>query len=196
MKDWSSYELPAYRLAHVIKLWCELPDDYSLKVDRHTQEPLPDPQYPLVANRTAILVDAIKTGKLAKETWEFPVTIPNRRHPKMVSRWVVKHDALKLWFEVYRPYERPAFLFWREDASDTPDTPASEWSQFTHDTKLLKACRWVIKTYWEGRAEVDWPTKDFILEKLEGIYPVRLSKGEMEAIDLVTRHDAKRRSGG
>jgi len=65
---------------------------------------------------------------------------------------------------------------------------------YTHDTKLLAAVRWVIETYWEGKDESMWPTREFIYEKIRAIYPGgnEFSDNELKAIDLVSRHDMRR----
>lgn len=69
-----------------------------------------------------------------------------------------------------------------------------------HDTKLLRAAQWVIAEYWEGKDPKKGPTKADMIDKLKMLGALSdgalsdLSKGEAEAVDLVTRPDALRRS--
>ena len=115
-KDWSLYEKPYYTIARVVRYWCELPDDYAMKLDRQTQLPLPDPKYPMVKVRTDLLKDATERGHLPYETpGRFWVPIRDGFTPWSIR--ALSQDALKGWFSRYRWPERPPFLFWREDAA-------------------------------------------------------------------------------
>lgn len=58
---------------------------------------------------------------------------------------------------------------------------------YTHDTKLLKAARWVIETY---SGQPDWPTRELVIEKLQEHHG--LSRNEARAVDTVTRPDSIR----
>lgn len=115
MKNWSAYERPTYTIARIIRFWCEIPDDTPLAVDRRKRIPAPDPSNPLIEARTAILMDALDSYQLPYESSDKNWNTARDGTPPQ-SKTVIRHDALKRWFERYRPYERPAFLFWREDA--------------------------------------------------------------------------------
>ncbi len=113
MKDWSAYERPTYTIARIIRFWCEIPDDTPLAVDRKKRIPVSDPSNPLIEARTAILLDALDRFQLPIQSADKDWNIDRDGIPPW-SKTVIRHDALKRWFERYRPYERPAFLFWRE----------------------------------------------------------------------------------
>lgn len=115
MKDWSAYERPTYTIARIIRFWCEIPDDTPLAVDRRKRIPTPDPSNPLIEARRAILMGALDSYQLPYESADKDWNTARDGTPPQ-SKTVIRHDALKRWFERYRPYERPAFLFWREDA--------------------------------------------------------------------------------
>jgi len=96
---------------------------------------------------------------------------------------VLRHTLIK-WAE--RNGERPPFLFPEARADNQ-----TEWG-FTHDTRLLRIVREVIRNEWEGRDPARCPSKESVVEDLMAKH--NLSKNEAEAVDLVTRHDSRRRS--
>ncbi len=65
----------------------------------------------------------------------------------------------------------------------------SEWP-FSYDTRLLKAVRRVIREHWERAAPQHAPTRDRMVKKL---MESGLSRTEAEAVDLVTRHESRRK---
>lgn len=69
-RDWALYEKPTYTVAEIIRHWCESPDHHPLSLDRRTRLPMPDPDYPFVAMRTALLKDALDRRQLGHEVAE------------------------------------------------------------------------------------------------------------------------------
>jgi hypothetical protein len=138
-RDWALHEKPAYKVEEIIRHWCEIPDGHRLILDRATRLPLPDPAYPFVAVRTALLRDALDRRQLGHEVAE--------KHRDRYSltegiQWkdrVVRSEALKEWFKVYRRPERPAFLFWREDGEGPPKPPPQEESADPGDIQPAQA---------------------------------------------------------
>jgi hypothetical protein len=116
------------------------------------------------------------------------------RDDKNPAEAYFKVSDLRLWAE---RTERRAIMpvLFPEDrkAAETDNRPdPSEWAALSHDTKLLKAVRWAIATWWEGKDPLQGPTKELVVEKLQALH--RLTKNEAEAVDLVTRPDSRRRS--
>lgn len=146
--------------------------------------------YPCIAQRVKILFHAIDSGNMPYRIIGTPLKLEGPRFGTEDQNLTIAidHRDLKAWFEQYAPEEHPPFLF-----DETFRPPAGSWP-YTHDTKLLGAIRWVIETYWEGKSESQWPTKELVKEKLRQVYPDGddLTDRELEAIDLVTRHDKRR----
>jgi hypothetical protein len=67
-RDWALYEKPTYMVAEIIRHWCEIPDHHALSLDRATRLPMPDPGYPFVAVRTALLRNALDRRQLGHES--------------------------------------------------------------------------------------------------------------------------------
>ena len=72
------------------------------------------------------------------------------------------------------------------------ESAGGEWP-FTHDTKLLRVVREVIRDYWEGQDPKSAPAKVGIVKEL---IEKGLTRNEAEAVDLVTRHDSIRNQRG
>lgn len=70
------------------------------------------------------------------------------------------------------------------------DADSMQWP-YPHDTRLLKAVRWVIETY-SGQPE--WPTRELVVDKLQDsdVLGFKLGANEAKAVDTVTRPDAIR----
>lgn len=63
---------------------------------------------------------------------------------------------------------------------------------FTYDTKLLQVAREVVWQHWEGKDPKDAPSSEWMVDRLmeRGI-----TRREAEAVDLVTRHENRRKRG-
>ena len=61
---------------------------------------------------------------------------------------------------------------------------------FSYDTRLLKVIREVIREHWERTAPKDAPSRDAVVKWLVAR---GLSRREAEAVDLVTRHESRRK---
>lgn len=81
---------------------------------------------------------------------------------------------------------KPGVFGFDPERGESPD----DWL-FTHDTMLLREVRWAIKTWWEGKPPEQWPSKELAVEKL--MENRKLTRNEAEAVDLIVRHDTRRR---
>ena len=61
---------------------------------------------------------------------------------------------------------------------------------FSYDTRLLEAVRQVIREHWEQTNPQDAPTREGVVKQL---MDSGLSRTEAEAVDLVTRHEERRK---
>ena len=66
----------------------------------------------------------------------------------------------------------------------------NKWG-YTHDTKLLRTCRWVVENYWEEADFKEVSSKPGVVADLREKF--ELSDREAQAVDLVTRHDRLRK---
>ena len=63
---------------------------------------------------------------------------------------------------------------------------------FTYDTELLRAAREIVWQHWEGKDPDKAPSSEWMIEQL---MERGLTRKEAEAVDLVTRHDNRRKRG-
>ena len=157
---------------------------------------------------TTAIIDAIGVGTLEPRC---PDAWPKTQFESAITaEWLLPWEDLRRWAaeahgvdigEVPGPDQAPDSTR-GAPASDIPEdlisgaetSPNASGWPYAHDTKLLAAIRWVIETYWEGKSESEWPTKELVKEKLKMLYPngEGLTERELDAIDLVTRHDNRR----
>ncbi len=90
-----------------------------------------------------------------------------------LKRWTTEE---KLWAPFLMPEQREG-------------SGGNQWP-FNYDTRLLKAVRQVIREHWEGAAPQDAPTRERVVKRL---MESGLSRAEAEAVDLVTRHESRRK---
>jgi hypothetical protein len=215
IRDWSLDERPYYTIGKFVCLWCEVPDDMTKEsvVERY---PLVSVRLQLILD--AVLGKKLPSyaGPDDSESPRDP-----RDRFSFLHTQLIRHDDLQKWFKKYRK-ERPPLLFpdhgvkpVKQDEPDTqpiapqsedvassttaePTTGTSECDGLTYDTGLLQVARWVIATWWEGKDPKKGPIKPDMIEKLQMLEDLSsgkfrdLTKGEAEAVDLVTRPDSVR----